>query len=473
VEPNCSSATLVQIESQTQSKTYKPSRFNARTTEQDGVLLLYNSFTGRRCAIPSQARDHATTCLSQSTITGPLDQIGSYLFSKGFLVEEHVNEDARWDVRFGIHHYQQDRLELILLASEDCNFRCVYCSQQFKRGAMLPDVRQGVKALVKQRARKLQNFKVSWFGGEPLVGWEAIEELAPFFLENITENQVQYASDMTTNGYLLTPERSRKLIDWGVRSYQITLDGTGVDHDSHRPLMDGSPTFETIFENIRAMKGYTDEFFVSLRVNFDHNNVPQLQRLFAMAAKEFRGDARFSFDFHPIGKWGGPNDDQLNTCGRKDIAQLGSELRQQARAHGMNVQKLSSQLEPGGSNVCYAARPYNYIIGADGKVMKCTVVLDTEDSNVVGHIAADGTVTLRQEELLRWVQPYYPHDAMCQKCFFVPVCEGSSCPLPRVRSGTRPCPDTKLEIQQTLKTLWREEAALPEARKTILTDSPV
>ena len=38
--------------------------------------------------------------------------------------------------------------------------------------------------------------------------------------------------------------------------------------------------------------------------------------------------------------------------------------------------------------VCYAARPYNFIVGASGKLMKCTIALDTQDANVLGRITA-------------------------------------------------------------------------------------
>src|SRR3712207_7092344 len=34
-----------------------------------------------------------------------------------------------------------------LLASEDCNFRCTYCYEDFARGTMQPEVREGIKAM--------------------------------------------------------------------------------------------------------------------------------------------------------------------------------------------------------------------------------------------------------------------------------------------------------------------------------------
>jgi uncharacterized protein len=46
---------------------------------------------------------------------------------------------------------------------------------------------------------------------------------------------------------------------------------------------------------------------------------------------------------------------------------------------------------------------------------------------------------------------------MCQKCFYVPVCQGASCPLPRIEKGSRPCPEQKLTIGESLKFAWKEK----------------
>ena len=35
---------------------------------------------------------------------------------------------------------------------------------------------------------------MSWFGGEPLYGWEAVEDLAPFFMEMADEHEVTSAT---------------------------------------------------------------------------------------------------------------------------------------------------------------------------------------------------------------------------------------------------------------------------------------
>jgi uncharacterized protein len=44
------------------------------------------------------------------------------------------------------------KLDLTLLPTEKCNFRCVYCYEEFEHGAMPPHVVEGVCNLITRRA---------------------------------------------------------------------------------------------------------------------------------------------------------------------------------------------------------------------------------------------------------------------------------------------------------------------------------
>ena len=61
--------------------------------------------------------------------------------------------------------HRTDQMHLILMTTEQCNFRCTYCYQHFVKGKMKPEVVKGVKELVNERAKTLSNLHISWFGG--------------------------------------------------------------------------------------------------------------------------------------------------------------------------------------------------------------------------------------------------------------------------------------------------------------------
>ncbi len=444
------SASLVQLKVPA-VKRYKPSRFIAHARLEDNTTVIYNSLTGHHAAVSEQSRERLKTLLSSPGTPEPSDPLGAYLIKNHYLIQEDLDERSAWDIRYGNEQYRQDIFELILLSSEDCNFRCVYCSQEFKRGSMLPHVRNGVLDLIRGKASRISQLTISWFGGEPLVGWDAIEEMAPQIQAIARDHNVHLSSDMTTNGYLLTPERAALLLKWGVRKFQITLDGTEADHDAHRPLKDGGSTYATIIENLKALQKTQEYFSVALRVNADNSNSAQLSALFDLLSKEFGSDERFAMRFRPVGKWGGPNDDALATfCGKDEERSTLVQLQAQASVAGMHIESPMAELK---THVCYAARPYSLVVGADGKLMKCTVVLDTLDANVVGHMRENGSIHIDEPRLAAWIKPHYIADSTCQKCFFLPACQGASCPLPRL-AGHRPCPPAKMQIQKTLRDVY-------------------
>jgi uncharacterized protein len=427
------------------------SRYTVRATTDDGRLVLWSSYNGAMSIIRPELKEAVEALLTRKGFSArPLGMV-KYLSEKGFLVKEGTDEYRRIQIGFGKEQYRSDRLELTLLASEDCNFRCQYCYEDFLRGTMQPWVRESIKKLVEKRARDLRSMSVSWFGGEPLYGMEAIEDLGPFFLKLAEEHSIRYGSNMTTNGYLLTPEVAEKLLMWRVRSFQITIDGAPADHDRSRPARDGQGTFWTIFNNLRSLRERPDLFRVDLRVNFDRKNHAHVDELFAMVQAELGGDSRFRLRFRAVGQWGGPNDQDLDVCGGSEAKQIAMELKEEARKRGLNLADEIVDLKGMGSQVCYAARPYSFVVGASGKLMKCTIDLDKHDRNVVGHLTPDGEMDLDLDKMGLWTEPAFEKDGKCQKCVVLPVCQGVFCPLIRIESGNSPCTSLRKSYKKDLR----------------------
>jgi uncharacterized protein len=60
-----------------------------------------------------------------------------------------------------------DLLHLILLPTEACNFRCVYCYETFRLKRMERGVVDGVKRLIERRAATHRPLTHKYVGGEP------------------------------------------------------------------------------------------------------------------------------------------------------------------------------------------------------------------------------------------------------------------------------------------------------------------
>jgi uncharacterized protein len=421
-------------------------------------MVLCNTLTGHRCAIPRAGASLVKQYLSNlAVIEEPLDEVGQYLVAAGYLVPQDLDEGACFDMAFGFQQYRTDFRYMILVITNDCNFSCVYCAQKPRSGSMESWVQSAIRQHVAEQTRWWRALQIAWFGGEPLLAFDVIENLAPYFRDVTKKSGTKLSSHITTNGYLLTPDRSRKLLQWGVTDYQITLDGVGEIHDQMRPLKDGGGTFSRIMDNLSTMAEYDDDFAVRLRVNFDQHSVHELSRLFALLKERLKGDERFRLAFHPVGRWGGPNDLNIDIVDDEKAAYAYKQaLRDDCRKAGLRYD-LSTMFAQGPS-ICYAARPYSCVIGTDGTIMKCSNVLERRDENVVGRLLPDGRMTLDATKYLKWVGAAY-RTPTCMPCFFLPVCNGGFCPLNRIATGSPQCPETKTWIQKALIESWEERRA--------------
>jgi uncharacterized protein len=445
------------------SQRWVPSRYTVRATTDDGRLIVWNTLNGAMSLFEPEQTASVKELLRKPGTDGKVEGMLKYLVDRGFMVKDGTNEYRKIQLSFGHQHYRKDVLQLILLASEDCNFRCAYCYEDFARGTMQPAVRAGVKKLVEKRIQGLRQLHINWFGGEPLYGFAAIEELAPFFVKICAESSVKLRSNMTTNAYLLTPEVAEKLLAWQVARFQITLDGRPEDHDRSRPTRNGQGSFWTIIENLKALSRRPEDFEVVLRVNFDRNNHPHMTELMDIVKRELGGDPRFYMRFHSVGRWGGENDDQLDVCGPDEAAQIRYDLKQEARKRGISIGKGLKDVSGFGNDACYAARPFNFIVGASGKLMKCTVALDKDDANVVGRLTENGDLEVDRDKLALWTEPAFESDSKCKKCVILPACQGLHCPLVRMEENRSPCSPVRRNLKQAL----RETSELLETKRQV------
>lgn len=288
-------------------------------------------------------------------------------------------------------------MELIIFPTEQCNFRCTYCYEDFSIGKMKTNTVEAIKKLILNRVTELDVIKVSWFGGEPLAAKDIIFEISKYVqLLQIQYPQFQYQSGMTTNGYRLNLDTLAKLISHGIRQYQISLDGTEDNHNLTRVRMDGAGTFSTIWRNLLEAKNSDFDFSIILRLHITPDNIDDMYKLIDLIKINFKNDTRFSVFLKAIGNLGGPNSKSFNVLKGQN-----KELIIQKLTDYIGNDIKLTKLNDDGPYVCYAAMTNSFIIRADGKICKCTVAL-SDDRNILGTLNNDGSITISSEKLALW-----------------------------------------------------------------------
>ncbi len=302
-----------------------------------------------------------------------------------------------------------DRLQLILLPTEQCNFRCTYCYEDFALGRMAPDVVSGIKNLIDRRADTLKHLQVSWFGGEPMLAASIIEDIASHAVSVQKRcKSLRYQGDMTTNGYFLDGDAAERLAGLGIQNYQISLDGPGECHDRTRLRADGKGTFERIWSNLLSIRDSSAGVHVMLRIHLTPENISAMPDFLVLVRETLLSDRRFTVFLKRVVRLGGPNDAAMKVLESDDqrIAQLRSLVLEGAGAE-------EQLYEP--ERVCYAARANSLLVRADGRLGKCTVGL-SDPANTIGQLFPDGSVRIDNPRLRLWLQGWESRDAELTGC---------------------------------------------------------
>jgi len=322
-----------------------------------------------------------------------------------------MQTDSGTDLGTAFARVENASLHLVLLPTESCNFRCIYCYEEFRHTRMEPWVVRGVKRLLSRRAAGLESLTLSWFGGEPLLARDLIEDLMMHVGGLARENPgLRVSADATTNGYLLTPTVAERLVELGVSRYQISFDGPRDWHDRKRVLAGGRGTFDRIWGNLLELRRLERDFTITIRVHVDRENVGVVPRFIHDCAEAFRSDSRFELFIRGLARLGGMNDASQPVFERAEGDAVLEELRSFARSLGLRTMPF-----PPADPVCYAARANSYVVRADGRLNKCTVALEHPD-NQVGRINEDGTVDVDSEKLGVWMRGLGSSDPAELKC---------------------------------------------------------
>lgn len=79
-----------------------------------------------------------------------------------------------------LNNSQADHLTLTIMPTERCNFRCPYCYEDHRAADMEQFHIDAIKTYIAQKAPHIKGLNVSWFGGEPTLFPQYIEEVNTF-----------------------------------------------------------------------------------------------------------------------------------------------------------------------------------------------------------------------------------------------------------------------------------------------------
>jgi uncharacterized protein len=154
--------------------------------------------------------------------------------------------------------------QLLLELTGSCNLKCRYCnvSGQYAHSSAMQNhmsketCRKAVDYFC-SRANKDKKTAVNFYGGEPLLKFQLMEETVKYITKRYGDN---YSFNITTNGTILDKDMADFFTRYDV-DLLVSLDGPEHVNDRYRVTRDGKGTFHTIMKNLAFLEQYNPRYF--------------------------------------------------------------------------------------------------------------------------------------------------------------------------------------------------------------------
>ena len=165
---------------------YKASDFNYVLDCDDGTLRMYNSMNGVNSLliVEPRVKDFVMASLTDpNSVNDSPEYIKTELIKRGYLVPKECDEDYMVKIKMTEMILDERYLHLIIMPTEQCNFRCKYCYETFEKGKMSKALQDAIIKYVKKNILNYVGLSVVWFGGEPLMALDVVENLSENFIK--------------------------------------------------------------------------------------------------------------------------------------------------------------------------------------------------------------------------------------------------------------------------------------------------
>jgi len=415
--------------------------------------LLYNSLSNTFINVSNPELEQILKDIQVAdSITGLEEQPALFeeLKKTKIIVDSDETEILKIKHRLFLNRYSPYTINLTLLPTLSCNFRCPYCFAKEGDGAFMnQEMYEKIVKLVENLSsnNKSTSLHLAWMGGEPLLDFNTIKELT----EKLKKLEVYIDASIVTNGYLMTKEKIEQFKELNIRSVQITIDGLQEEHNETRIHKNDSDSFSKIINNMDIFYSIYDkreDVSINIRVNLDRTK--DYLRKFVEVYKYLRNRYPYKNLF-------------ISPGFIDDIKSNGANMncifdKVAAKDFFVDIIKLGFteySLYPENSIFDCAVKSSNsFVIGPKGELYSCWENIGYKEY-VTGYLNEKGLPVITNGELLfRYlVDADFLNDPTCLDCFFFPICTGG-CPEKRIRNKhCHACFDTCLMHKNAMEEI--------------------
>jgi len=341
------------------------------------------------------------------------------------LCENHKDEFLIYKSRTMNMRNQDVSLPLTIAPTMDCCFSCFYCFEKgnHKKNYITEEVLDAIIKNIEKR-KDLQNINLTWFGGEPLM---AIDKMQQFYNKFRKVWKGSFLSNVITTGFHIDEKVIDILKEIEVTGMQITLDGTEKTHNAIK-FTDGCDNpFKKVISNIDLLVEQYPNLQINIRVNVTKKNAVEYVELYDFLASHYQGKKRIYIT--PSLVMNRTNDKTIcDLFNHNEFIKFSLDLWQNNKIVTSWLRYQDVKYE------CSIRNKNAFSIDPEGYLYKCWEHLGNKEY-IIGKLDKDGNITeINQKVLNRNLYGADPlSNQQCQKCSYLPMCDGG-CPIQRIQN---------------------------------------
>lgn len=394
----------------------KKSRYNIFLEDSKEKTLVFNGMSKKYFSLLSKNIPELKALFESPDeyyIHNEYRNLLSQLKENGFLIDDNIDE-----VESLCHLFESYRdakiYSLMILTTYACNFSCWYCVQKHRNIILKKGIIDKIKKHISNYLLEndIKTFQISWFGGEPLLNFDAIREIGSFARDFCNQHKIDYSCGITTNGSLITNDMAIEMRDLGFKDYQITIDGIRENHNKTRYNASIKDSFSKILENIILLTNVMPDAEITVRFNYTHKN---LDEIIVEQVDSILGSSKDKVELLFRKVWQEPDSPELT----QKLSVILNKFQKKGYKilHDYDNLKLTS---------CYVEQTHYNSIFPDGTVDKCS---NKDIGETRGHLSDNGEIiwNIVPEENNTNV---FNFPSECLECIYLPLCMGP-CPQNR------------------------------------------
>lgn len=407
-------------------KSWKSSQFNTFINVNDGCVIR-NLFSNEYLYVKkSEIEIINRLCSNEDIFLDPA--ILNILIKLGMVVEKNVIEYKKVDEYREKIATSNDRLDITIMPTLDCNFKCAYCFENERTKYMTHESAEALVKYFDSSFKKYKSVYIQWFGGEPLLCKDMINYIMSNAIRIAKREKLALISGITTNGYELNLETYKMLCENRITWIQLSVDGMKETHNSQRPHKSDLDSYTKIITNLKNIRDCVPSGICKIyfRVTISKSILNEIDNILMFYKNEFSSDKRFMLSLQPVMDWGGERIDNMMS----ELPNVKDTVDCLMKASKLGLMPIGHHTQASSGLICEAVRKNGFVIDPHMDVYKCPMAMYSKEKDdlyrgKVGYISMQGNIIINDNYNLEWMKGGPYKGEICHRCTYYAICHGN------------------------------------------------